>query len=85
VCGPNPNPGLYYPEFGKPLEGYGRPGEAIHHPRFGAALKEELDPLGIECVLLHRDEFSGSPEPAVQARSQMVQFLLRQFKMNASK
>jgi len=79
--GPNPNATLYYPEFGKPMDGYGRPGEAIHHPRFGTALKEVLDPLGIECVLLHRDEFPEPRDAEDAAGSEMVQFMRRQFEI----
>ncbi|GMV91643.1 MAG: alpha/beta hydrolase [Candidatus Hydrogenedentes bacterium] len=79
--GPNPNAGLYYPDFGKPLEGYGPPGEAIHHPRFGALLEEKLEPMGIECILLHRDDFSATENPGAAAHHEMVQFLRRLFKM----
>jgi len=33
-------------------------GPGIHHPRIASALKEMLDPLGIECVLRTREEFA---------------------------
>ena len=33
-----------------------RPGTGIHHVNFGLRLKERMDPLGIECVIRHRDQ-----------------------------
>ena len=27
----------------------------VHHPRFGIALKERMDELGIECIVQYRD------------------------------
>lgn len=83
--GPNPNAGLYYPDFGKPLEGFGRPGEAIHHPRFGTLLQEKLEPMGIECVLLHRDEFSSVERPVDSAYREMVLFVCRLFGVDSVK
>ncbi len=81
VPGPNPNATLYFPDFGKPIKGYGRPGERIHHPRFGTALKEVLDPLGIECILLHRNDFPDPRKAEDAAGTEMVKFMLRQFGM----
>lgn len=34
-------------------------GLVVHHPRFGIALKEQMDKLGIECVVLYRDGDKG--------------------------
>lgn len=34
-------------------------GLIVHHPKFGIALKEKLDELGIECVVQYRDPQSG--------------------------
>jgi acetyl esterase/lipase len=31
-------------------------GAGIHHINFGLRLKEKMDPLGIECIVRHRDE-----------------------------
>jgi hypothetical protein len=31
----------------------------VHHPRFGIALKDEMDKLGIECVVMYRDKATG--------------------------
>jgi acetyl esterase len=33
----------------------------VHHPRFGIALKERMDKLGIECVVIYRDADKGRP------------------------
>jgi hypothetical protein len=82
--GPNTGPKLFYPDFGKPLEGYDKPGWGIHHPKFGDALKDVLTPLGIECVLIHRDDLPQGVDPRDEANRQMVQFMLEQFKMKVS-
>ena len=34
-------------------------GLIVHHPKFGIALKERLDELGIECVVQYLDEPEG--------------------------
>jgi acetyl esterase len=34
-------------------------GLVVHHPRFGIALKEQMDKLGIECVVIYRDKDKG--------------------------
>ena len=31
----------------------------MHHPRFGIALKERLDELGVECIVQYLDERDG--------------------------
>lgn len=36
-------------------------GLIVHHPKFGIALKEAMDPLGIECVVQYRDPPGGGP------------------------
>lgn len=35
-------------------------GLVVHHPRFGIALKEQMDKLGIECVVIYRDGAKGA-------------------------
>ena len=57
---------LFYSEPDGPLPANARPGQGIHHPRFGTLLKAKLDPLGIECVLRHRDHYAGQGNPAAQ-------------------
>jgi acetyl esterase/lipase len=36
-------------------------GLVVHHPRFGIALKERMDKLGIECEVVYRDAATGRP------------------------
>jgi acetyl esterase/lipase len=57
---------LFYSEPDTPLSDSARPGQGIHHPRFGAALKAMLDPLGAECILRNHDDYRGQ-EHAEQA------------------
>jgi hypothetical protein len=33
----------------------------VHHPRFGIALKERMEKLGIECEVVYRDGATGRP------------------------
>lgn len=40
----------------KPLSVDSTASEAIHHPGFGKVLKEEMDKIGIECQLRHKDD-----------------------------
>jgi len=48
---------LYYPQANDPLPP-NPPGRLfIHHPKFGFALKEKLDALGVECVLKLREDY----------------------------
>jgi acetyl esterase/lipase len=48
---------LFYVEPDAPLPADSKPGQGIHHPRFGKALKEKLAPLGVECTLRHLDDY----------------------------
>jgi hypothetical protein len=54
-------------------------GLVVHHPKFGIALKEEMDKLGIECVVQYRGENGpirhGENEPLLNS----VQFIRKQF------
>jgi len=56
-------------------------GLIVHHPRFGIALKEQLDNLGIECIVQYQDPKSGKvvrhEENAVPVTP--VEFIRRQF------
>jgi acetyl esterase/lipase len=47
---------MFYGEPDKPLPPDGKPGEGIHHPKFGHILKEKMDTLGIECVYRHAND-----------------------------
>jgi hypothetical protein len=52
----------------------------VHHPKFGIALKEQMDELGIECIVQYRGENGqivrhGEDEPPVNS----VQFIRQHF------
>ena len=53
------------------------PGQGIHHPRFGAALKAKLDPLGVECVVRHARDFPDDDDPDEAMFREMVEFFAR--------
>jgi acetyl esterase len=46
----------YYSVSNKPLTAQSTTSDAIHHPGFGALLKEEMDKMGIECRLRHKED-----------------------------
>lgn len=48
-------------------------GTIVHHPKFGIALKERMDKLGIGCIVRYRGQKNPPRETALS-------FLLRQLK-----
>jgi len=68
---------MFYTEAKGPLPPDARPGQGIHHIKFGEALKAKLDPLGVECIVLHSDDYKGKP-PGQNMRD-MLEFLQRHF------
>lgn len=48
---------LFYPQANKPLPPNSTGRQHIHHPRFGEVLKEKLDALGVECVVMFREQY----------------------------
>ncbi len=46
----------YYSDPRGPVPADARPGTGIHHINFGLHLKEQMDKLGIECTIRHKDE-----------------------------
>jgi acetyl esterase/lipase len=70
---------LIYNEPKGPLPEDAKPGQGIHHPRFGVALKEKMDPLKIECVLRHSEDYKGKPNPGDAMYAEMVSFFRRHF------
>ncbi len=50
----------FYNEPRGPLPADAKPGDGIHHVNFGIKLKEQMDKLGVECVVRHSDE-GGNP------------------------
>jgi acetyl esterase len=68
---------LFYAEPDAPLPADAKPGQGIHHPRFGAALKARLDPLKIECILRHRSEYPEDDDPNAGMCRDMTAFFVR--------
>jgi acetyl esterase/lipase len=68
---------LVYTEPDVPLPADSRPGHGIHHPRFGAALKAKLDPMGIECIVRHTREFPVNDDPDEATAREMTEFFAR--------
>jgi acetyl esterase len=71
---------LFYSEPDAPLAADARPGAGIHHPRFGAALKAKLDPLGVECTVRHHDHYRGQDHPEEAMYRDLVGFFVRHLK-----
>jgi acetyl esterase/lipase len=67
---------LFYNEPKGPLPGDAQPGQGIHHPNFGVALKEKMEPLGIECVLRHQDDYRGKKNTLPE---EMTDFFVKHF------
>lgn len=59
----------------------------VHHPLFGLALKEEMDALGIECIVQYADPETGDrvQEPPAQQQGRIGprQFIARHFEAAA--
>ena len=68
---------LFYAEPDEPLPADAKPGQGIHHPRFGAALKAKLDPMGVECIVRHAKDFPEHDDPREREFREMVDFFLR--------
>ena len=60
----------FYSDPRGPLPANAKPGDGIHHINFGIKLKEQMDKLGIECVVRHRDE-------GASVEKEMCDFLAR--------
>jgi len=71
---------MFYTESKGPLPPDAAPGQGIHHPKFGEALKEKLEPLKIECVLRHRDDYKERAKERGAMEREMVEFFLRHFR-----
>lgn len=54
---------LYYNEPDEPLPPDAKPGQGIHHPRFGRYLKEQADRLGVRVILRHERDYGPEPLP----------------------
>ena len=66
---------LFYPQSNTPL-----PPETtnigIHHPKFGAFLKERMDKLGIECTVKVKEDYEGKQ---AQQQQDVMAFFLKHF------
>ena len=71
---------LFYSEPDGPLPQNARPGQGIHHPRFGAVLKAKLVPLGVECTVRHNADYRGQEHPEEAMQRELVEFFSRQIK-----
>jgi acetyl esterase/lipase len=65
---------LFFSEPKGPLPENPRQGLGIHHPRFGDALKAKLDPLGVECILRHGDDYRDRERPEEAMYRDLVSF-----------
>jgi acetyl esterase len=61
---------LLYFEPDKPLPPDAKPGDGIHHPRFGLFLKERMDKLGIECTV----RYPGDGGPPIELAASLAEF-----------
>ena len=70
---------LFYAEPDKPLPADAKPGQGIHHPRFGRVLKSRLDTLGIECTVHLWADYPAKEDPVEDMCRDMTGFFARQF------
>jgi len=66
---------MWYKEADSPLPANARPGQGIHHPKFGHMLRREMGKLGIESLYRHAKD--GGPNLHLE----MFQFFKRHFRM----
>jgi acetyl esterase/lipase len=69
----------FYNEPKGPLPPDAQPGQGIHHINFGLKLKEKMDPLGIECIVKHADDYR---KDGGNLTDDMVKFFKKYFGMN---
>lgn len=62
---------MVYSEADGPLPADAKPGQGIHHPNFGRMLKERMDKLGIENVLINQGDDKSK---AANAGREMLEF-----------
>jgi acetyl esterase len=74
---------LFYAEPDAPLTSDAKPGQGIHHPLFGRAIKAKLDPIGVECILRHRDDYAREGDPNEGMCRDMTSFFIRHLRRSA--
>jgi acetyl esterase/lipase len=76
---------MHYREKKGRLPDNAGPGQGSHHPNFGYSLKDQLDKLGVGCIVRHASEYPGQRTPIRAAErgtsGEMVDFFKRQFGM----
>lgn len=70
---------MFYTEPKGPLPANAKPGQGIHHPKFGEALHDKMTPLRLECVLRHLDDYKGKGNPQALMHREMVDFFADKF------
>lgn len=73
---------LAYSETDGPLPPDAKPGDGIHHPAFGRMLKEQLDQLGIENVLINLNDDDSKD---VNVIGELLAFLERRLGVEGAK
>jgi acetyl esterase/lipase len=68
-----------YDEPKGPLPPDAKPGQGIHHIRFGLKLKERMDKLGIECIVKHADDYRGG---GTSMNEDAVKFFMKHLGLN---
>jgi hypothetical protein len=66
---------MFYSEPDAPLPADAKPGQGIHHPKFGHILKEKMDALGIESVYRHAQD-GKQPQGIVEMQEFLRDHLL---------
>ncbi|SIO66458.1 alpha/beta hydrolase fold [Singulisphaera sp. GP187] len=70
---------LYYQDSKVPLTDNDEPGRGIHHRNFGVALREVLEPLGVECIIRHRGDYRDGEAVPKAVNHEMVDFFRKRF------
>ena len=74
---------VYREPFGD-LPADAKPGQGIHHPRFGTELKMRMESLGIDCIVKHSTDYPGGKVdvwPRDQIDHDIAAFFHKQFKI----
>lgn len=72
---------MVYNEADGPLPADAKPGQGIHHPNFGRMLKERMDKLGIENVLINQ---SDDKSKAANAGREMLEFFQKHLEVGGA-
>jgi hypothetical protein len=73
---------MSYGRVNEPITAETSVSDIVHHPLFGVKLQEEMEKLGLECLVVYRDAKTrksvqhGAPE---QRPLNSVEFVIKQF------